>query len=162
MPNLRFSSWNLCWKYPKFLRQFLQFECHVCFHFGLDECRCCYLLVRKCGKLWGGHVRRTDAYWSSANVRKEGFRIWNLFYFRVLDEYSWNASHACWGLSPQDYNQCCASYLSENAGHFFCAGARSYNILVSDPAFQYWSGYGGKYSNANHSYVIAFCIFRGS
>ena len=77
-----------------------------------------------------------------------------------MDNYSNNASYECWGLYGQQYNNCVASYLSNNAADFFCAGARSYNILVSDPAYQYWSGWGAAYSTAGDAYVIAYCIYR--
>ena len=77
-----------------------------------------------------------------------------------MDNYSSNAYYSCQGMYGQQYNNCVASYLSNNGADYFCAGARSYNILVSDPAYQYWSGWGGAYSNAGNSYVVAYCIYR--
>ncbi|CBY18804.1 unnamed protein product [Oikopleura dioica] len=78
----------------------------------------------------------------------------------ILDNYSSNAYYNCQGQYGQQYNNCVASYLSNNGADYFCAGARSYNVLVSDPAYQYWSGWGAAYSNAGNSYVIAYCIYR--
>ncbi|CBY12645.1 unnamed protein product [Oikopleura dioica] len=78
----------------------------------------------------------------------------------ILNSVSAEAGSACSGQSGYDFNVCANDYINSNGGARFCAGARSWNLLVAAPSKGYWSGWGGAYSYAGSSYVTAFCIYR--
>ena len=78
----------------------------------------------------------------------------------ILNSVSAEAGQACAGLSGYDFNGCVNNYINANGGARFCYGAASWNLIVSAPAYQYWSGWGGAYSYAGPSYVMATCIDR--
>ena len=65
----------------------------------------------------------------------------------------------CYYESGLKFNTCASMMISQRASEW-CPSSDSHNIIVSDPAYIYVSGYSFDFTYPGGQYGIAYCISR--